>query len=77
MIDAYCGIGTIGLLASKKAKMVYGVEVVEEAIKNANKNAQINNITNVSFVVGKSEVQIKKWDQEGIKADVIFVDPSS
>jgi 23S rRNA (uracil1939-C5)-methyltransferase len=75
VIDAYCGIGTIGLLASKKAKMVYGVEVVEEAIKNANKNAQINNITNVSFVVGKSEVQIKKWDQEGIKADVIFVDP--
>lgn len=75
IIDAYCGIGTIGLLASKKAKEVYGVEVVEEAIINARRNAKINNIENAHFVVGKSEDQIKIWNEEGIKADVIFVDP--
>jgi 23S rRNA (uracil1939-C5)-methyltransferase len=75
VIDAYCGIGTIGLLASRHAKEVYGVEIVEEAIENARRNANINNITNAKFVANNSEDQIIRWNEEGIKADVIFVDP--
>lgn len=75
VIDAYCGIGTIGLIASQKAKFVYGVEMVKSAIANARKNAYLNNVRNISFVVGKSEEQILKWKKEQLQVDVIFIDP--
>lgn len=75
IIDAYCGIGTIGLIASKKVSKVYGVEVVDEAIKNAKENAKLNKISNSTFVCAKAEDQIVKWMQEDIKPNVIFVDP--
>lgn len=74
--DLYCGIGTISLFMTKKAKKVYGVEIVPEAIEDARVNAQINNIENVEFYVGKAEeVLPEKYDKEKIYADVIVVDP--
>ena len=75
VIDAYCGIGTIGLIASKHVKEVYSVEIINEAIKNAKINAKVNKIKNITFVCNKAENQIKLWQKSGIKADVIIVDP--
>ena len=75
VFDAYCGTGTITLFLSQKAKKVYGVEIVEQAIENAVVNAKINKINNSEFYVGKSEEVIPRLIQEGIKPDVIVVDP--
>jgi 23S rRNA (uracil1939-C5)-methyltransferase len=75
VIDAYCGIGTISLFLAKKAQRVYGVEIVTEAIDDANRNAELNGITNVEFAVGEAEVVIPKWYEDGIHADVLVVDP--
>jgi len=75
VIDAYCGIGTIGLYLSKQAKVIYGVEMVEDAIKDAKLNAKLNNFTNAFYEVGKAEKIIKKWQEEKINANLIIVDP--
>lgn len=75
VIDAYCGIGTISLFLAQKAKKVYGVEIVPEAIEDARRNAELNNITNAEFAVGKSEEVIPEWKKQGITPDVIVVDP--
>lgn len=75
VFDAYCGTGTISLFLSQKAKKVYGVEIVEAAIKNAKQNAKNNNITNAEFLVGKSEEIIPKLIKEDIIPDVMVVDP--
>lgn len=74
--DLYCGIGTISLFLAQKAKQVYGVEIVPQAIDDAKNNARINNIDNAEFYVGKAEdVLPEKYEKEGIYADVIVVDP--
>ncbi len=74
--DIYCGIGTISLFLAQKARKVYGVEIVPEAIRDAKKNALINNITNTEFYVGAAEeVLPTKYKEEKIYADVIVVDP--
>lgn len=74
--DLYCGIGTISLFLAKKAKKVYGVEIVPEAIDDARENARINGIENVEFFVGKAEeVLPEQYEQNQIYADVIVVDP--
>ncbi|MGG3737786.1 23S rRNA (uracil(1939)-C(5))-methyltransferase RlmD [Aeribacillus pallidus] len=75
VIDAYCGIGTISLFLAQKAKKVYGVEIVPEAIEDAKRNADLNNIHNVEFAVGESETVIPQWYEQGIQADCIVVDP--
>ncbi len=75
VIDAYCGIGTIGLSLADKVSKVYGVEVVEDAIEDAKKNSEINEIDNVEFEIGKAEVVFGKWLEEKIKPNVIIVDP--
>lgn len=75
VIDAYCGIGTISLLLAKQAKKVYGVEIVPEAISDAKKNAELNGITNAEFVVGAAEKIMPWWTAQGLKPDVIVVDP--
>jgi len=75
VIDAYCGIGTISLFLAQKAKKVFGVEVVPEAIEDAKRNAELNNITNAEFVAGEAEVVIPKWYREGNAADILVVDP--
>ena len=74
--DLYCGIGTISLFLAQKAKQVYGVEIVPQAIEDAKHNALLNGFTNAEFYVGKAEdVLPKKYREENIKADVIVVDP--
>ncbi len=75
VIDAYCGIGTISLFLAQKAKKVYGVEIVPEAIEDAKRNAALNGITNVEFAVGEAEKVIPEWYEKGIHADVLVVDP--
>ncbi len=75
VIDAYCGIGTISLFLAQKAKKVYGVEIVPEAIEDAKRNAALNNIDNAEFAVGEAEVVIPAWYKDGVRADVIVVDP--
>lgn len=75
VFDAYCGAGTISLFLSKKAKKVYGVEIVPEAIENAKENAINNNVGNAEFYVGESEVVIPELINKGIKPDVVVVDP--
>ena len=74
--DLYCGIGTISLFLAKRAKKVYGVEVIEQAILDARKNARENQIENAEFFVGKAEeVLPAEYEKNGIYADVIVVDP--
>lgn len=75
VIDAYCGTGTISLFLAQKAKSVYGVEIVADAIKDAKKNAELNGINNVVFQTGAAEKVIPEWKREGITADVVVVDP--
>ena len=75
VIDVYCGIGTISLLAAKKAKTVHGIEIVERAVEDAKANAVINGIENASFEAGKAEDILPKMYADGTRADVIFVDP--
>lgn len=74
--DLYCGIGTISLFLAKKAKMVYGVEIVPQAIADANANARLNGMENTEFFVGKAEeVLPEQFEKHQIYADVIVVDP--
>ena len=74
--DMYCGIGTISLFLAKKAKKVYGVEIIPDAIEDARRNAKLNDIENAEFFVGKSEdVLPEQYEKHQIKADVIVVDP--
>ncbi|ULL13788.1 23S rRNA (uracil(1939)-C(5))-methyltransferase RlmD [Paenibacillus sp. H1-7] len=75
VIDAYCGIGTISLFLAQRARQVYGVEIVGEAIDDARRNALLNGIRNVQFEVGAAEVVIPEWRRQGIAPDVIVVDP--
>ena len=75
VIDAYSGIGTIGLLVAKHVKEVYGVEVIPEAVKNSQKNAELNGITNAHYVCDTAENAMKNWLKEGIQPTAILVDP--
>lgn len=76
LFDLYCGIGTIGIFASSFVKKVYGIEIVEEAIKDAKENAKINNIENIEFFVGDVEkVFSNLMEKKQIYPDVIVVDP--
>ncbi|MDM0977418.1 23S rRNA (uracil(1939)-C(5))-methyltransferase RlmD [Clostridium perfringens] len=75
VFDAYCGTGTITLFLSQKAKKVYGVEIIPQAIYNAWINAKENKVENVEFFVGESEVVIPDLINKGVKADVVVVDP--
>ncbi len=76
--DLYCGVGTISLFMAKKAGHVMGVEVIPEAIENANENAKINGIKNISFYTGKAEEVLPQWKKESgaeKQVDVVVVDP--
>lgn len=75
VIDAYCGIGTISLFLAEKAKHVMGVEIVEQAIEDANRNAKLNGFSNTYFEAGPAEEVIPRWYSEGKRADVLVVDP--
>lgn len=73
VVDAFCGIGTIGLTAAPFAKTVLGMDVVKSSIENAKRNAINNKITNARFVTGKAEKVIKDWKNYDV--DVLFIDP--
>ena len=87
--DCYCGIGTISLFLAQKAKQVYGLEIVPEAIENAKKNAEKNGLYNTEFYVGAAEEVLPKWVEEqkrelsakgadcgiGDMVDVVSLDP--
>ncbi|MCG0275846.1 MAG: 23S rRNA (uracil(1939)-C(5))-methyltransferase RlmD [Thermosediminibacteraceae bacterium] len=75
VIDAYCGIGTITLFLAKKARFIYGIEIVPEAVKDARNNAILNGIKNVEFIEGAAEKVMPRFFEQGIRADVIVVDP--
>ena len=75
VIDAYCGIGTISLFLAQNAGKVYGIELVDQAIEDAKENAKMNGIENANFIKGHSEILIPQMAQQGLKADIVVVDP--
>lgn len=75
VFDLYCGVGTISLFLAGKAKKVIGVEVVEQAVKDARVNAKINRIKNAEFYSGTAESVVPSLYQRGMTADVVVVDP--
>lgn len=76
VFDLYCGVGTISIFASKFAKKVYGVEIVEQAIIDANYNAKRNNIDNVEFLVGDTEFVLEELlEKKKTIPDIVIVDP--
>ena len=70
--DLYCGIGTISLFLAQRARKVYGVEIVPEAVQNARENARLNGIVNAEFFCGAAEEVVPKLAGQ---ADVVVVDP--
>ncbi|MCE9676271.1 23S rRNA (uracil(1939)-C(5))-methyltransferase RlmD [Paraclostridium bifermentans] len=72
VFDLYSGTGTIGQVMAEKAKKVYGIEIIEEAVEAANKNAKLNNLTNCEFIVGDVAKTVNKLKA---KPDIIIVDP--
>lgn len=76
VFDLYCGIGTISIFMAKFAKKVYGIEIVEEAIKDAKENAKLNNINNTEFIAGDVENILDDLiNNKKIIPDVIMIDP--
>lgn len=75
IIDAYCGVGIIGFAFASKVKSVWGVDIIEEAISDAKKNAERLGFYNTHYEVGHAENVISRWYQEGLHADALIVDP--
>lgn len=75
IIDAYCGIGTISLIASEKVKKVIGVELNKDAIKDAIKNASLNKISNVQFICDDAGHYMEKLAKNNFKLDALIMDP--
>ncbi|MFV0558289.1 MAG: 23S rRNA (uracil(1939)-C(5))-methyltransferase RlmD [Enterococcus sp.] len=75
VIDAYSGIGTIGLSLAERVSHVYGMETIETAVDDARENAKINGIENATYLVGRAEKVMGQWAKAEIKPSVIFVDP--
>ncbi|MGP4039566.1 23S rRNA (uracil(1939)-C(5))-methyltransferase RlmD [Gracilibacillus sp. D59] len=75
VIDAYCGIGTIGLIASQKAGKVIGVELNKDAVRDAIRNSKRNGVKNARFYQGDSGEFMMEMAARGEKADVVFMDP--
>lgn len=75
LIDLYCGTGTIGMIASKYAKKVYGIEIVPQAIEDAKINAQVNKIDNIQFINADALKGAQMLLRSKIKPDVVIVDP--
>jgi 23S rRNA (uracil1939-C5)-methyltransferase len=75
LVDAYCGVGTIGLWLAPKAREVHGMDIVPEAIEDAKRNAEKSGVTNARFVVGAAEKILVEWMKKGMRPDVVVVDP--
>lgn len=75
LLDLYCGTGTIGLTMAKNCKTLVGVEIVEDAIRDAEENAKLNSISNARFICSDAPKAAEKLKNEGLKPDVIILDP--
>lgn len=75
LIDAYCGVGTIGFAFARKVQSVRGMDIIPEAIQDARKNADRLGLKNTHYEAGKAEDIIPKWYEEGYRADALVVDP--
>ena len=75
LIDLYCGTGTIGLSMAEKCKSLIGVEIVEDAVKDARENAKINNIGNARFIRADASAAAERLEGEGVRPDVVILDP--
>ncbi|MFJ5716216.1 23S rRNA (uracil(1939)-C(5))-methyltransferase RlmD [Neobacillus sp. NPDC093127] len=75
VVDAYCGVGTIGLWLANQAAEIRGMDVIPESIEDAKKNAKRHGFTNTKYVPGKAEEVLPKWVKKGWKPDVVVVDP--
>lgn len=75
IVDAYCGVGTIGLWLAKNAKEVRGMDIIQESVQDAKKNAKRNGFKNTQYVHGTAQHWLQKWKSEGFVPDVLTVDP--
>ncbi|MDA8353517.1 MAG: 23S rRNA (uracil(1939)-C(5))-methyltransferase RlmD [Firmicutes bacterium] len=75
VIDAYCGIGTIGLYLAQDAARILGVESIPQAVEDARRNAELNGIDHATFTAGPAEEVMPRWAEEGLHPNVIVVDP--
>lgn len=75
VIDAYCGVGTIGFALAKQVRSVRGMDIIPEAIEDAKKNARQMGFSNTHYEAGSAETVIPKWYQEGYRASALIVDP--
>ncbi|MDG5786140.1 23S rRNA (uracil(1939)-C(5))-methyltransferase RlmD [Evansella sp. AB-P1] len=75
VVDAYCGVGTIGLWVAEGAAELRGMDVISESIEDAQKNAAAHGVEHAEYVVGKAETWLQRWEKEGWHPDVVIVDP--
>ncbi|MDA5388118.1 23S rRNA (uracil(1939)-C(5))-methyltransferase RlmD [Loigolactobacillus backii] len=75
LIDAYCGVGTLGISLADTASEVRGMDTIPEAIADAKENAELNQVTNAHYEVGKAEELLPQWLREGFEPDALIVDP--
>lgn len=75
LIDAYCGVGTIGFACASYVRSVRGMDIIHEAIEDAKKNAARLGLTNTHYEAGKAEDIIPRWYKEGYRATALLVDP--
>ncbi|MFD1672998.1 23S rRNA (uracil(1939)-C(5))-methyltransferase RlmD [Agrilactobacillus yilanensis] len=75
LVDAYCGVGTLGITMADQVQTVKGMDIVPEGIEDANMNAAANGLTNCHYEVGKAEVLLTKWFKEKQNIDALIVDP--
>lgn len=75
VLDAYCGVGTLALFMARQAREVYGIEIVEQAIRDAQSNAELNSISNARFIAGRVERVLPRLISEGTTFDVAVLDP--
>lgn len=75
VVDAYCGTGTIGLWLAPYAKEVRGIELIPEAVADARRNAELSGLSNARFFAGYAEKLLPEWVRQGIRPDVVVVDP--
>jgi 23S rRNA (uracil1939-C5)-methyltransferase len=75
VLDLYCGTGTISIFLSQKAKRVTGVELVEESVKNAQRNAELNGVSNCEFICGEVKKVLARFENDKEIPDIVVVDP--
>ena len=75
LVDAYCGVGTIGLYVGQNAKEIRGMDIIPEAIQDARMNARLSGVSNATYEVGTADKWFAKWTKEGFVPDALVVDP--